>query len=64
MAQASPVPVKDLDALPGSFGSYGGDMLGLKMITYELDRKSVPPHGRDEYLRYYLPPLLLAIREG
>jgi protein MpaA len=64
MAQVSPLPVKDLDALPGSFGSYGGNMLGLKMITYELDRKWPPVHDRDAYLRPYLAALLLAIREG
>jgi hypothetical protein len=64
MAEVSPLPVKDLEALPGSFGSYGGDMLGLKMITYELDRKWPPATGRDAYLRAHLRALLLAIREG
>jgi protein MpaA len=64
MAEVSPLPVKDLDALPGSFGSYGGNMLGLKMITYELDRKGLPARGLNAYLRPHLPALLLAIREG
>jgi protein MpaA len=64
MAQVSPLPVKDLEALPGSFGSYGGNMLGLKMITYELNRKWIPAREADSYLSPYLPALLLAIREG
>lgn len=64
MAAVSSLPVKDLEAYPGSLGSYCGDTLGINTITYELDRKSLPPDGLHDYLRPHLPALLLAIREG
>lgn len=64
MAQVSPLSVKDLEALPGSLGTYGGNELGLKMITYELDRKRAAGPGSRAYLRRHLPALLVAIREG
>lgn len=64
MARVSPLPLGDLPALPGSLGSYGGNELGLKMITYELDRQ-LPPQGRRRaYLDRHLAALLVAVREG
>ena len=60
MAAVSPLPLRDLRAEPGSLGSYAGTKLGLTMITYELDRKRLPPRRLAEHL----PALLLAIRQG
>jgi len=64
MARLSPLPLNDLPTMPGSLGTYGGVELGLKMITYELDRKAVPARDPDAYLDAHLDALLLAIREG
>jgi len=64
MARVSPLPLNDLPAMPGSLGTYCGVELGLKMITYELDRKAVPARDPDAYLDAHLDALLLAIREG
>ncbi|MEF8787931.1 MAG: DUF2817 domain-containing protein [Planctomycetota bacterium] len=60
MVSVSPLPLKDLDARAGSLGSYGGNTLGLKMITYELSHDS-PSRVR---FRDHMDALLLAIREG
>jgi hypothetical protein len=64
MANVSPLPVRDIEALPGSLGSYVGNELGLRMITYELDRKRLPAHNPARYLEPHLAPLLIAIRKG
>ena len=64
MARVSPLPVNDLPAMPGSLGSYAGDELGLKMITYELDRKKTPGNSPAAYLDSHLPALLAAIGRG
>ncbi|MFW6189546.1 MAG: DUF2817 domain-containing protein [Planctomycetota bacterium] len=64
MAALSPLPYRDLRAMPGSLGTWGGVELGRKMITYELDRKKLPATGRGKYLQSHLAALLLAIREG
>ena len=64
MAALSPLPLKDLAALPGSLGSYAGNTLGLKMITYELDRKDPPARNPSSYLESHLAALLLAISNG
>lgn len=60
MASVSPLPFKDLEAKNGSLGSYGGNTLGVKMITYELS------HDHPSSVRFgpHLQALLLAIREG
>jgi len=60
MASVSPLPFDDLEAKNGSLGSYGGNTLGLKMITYELS------HDRPARVRFgaHLDALLLAIRDG
>jgi len=63
MAAAGPLPLRDLPALPGSLGSYGGVEKGLKMITYELNLKRTPA-GDSARLKQHLPALLLAIRNG
>ncbi len=64
MAAVSPLAVKDLEALPGSLGSYAGGTLGLTMVTYELDRKSMPGRDPDAYFAPHLEALLVAISEG
>jgi protein MpaA len=64
MVAVSPLPYKDLPALPGSLGSYAGVDLGIAVVTYELGRKRVPQGDRAAYLRPHLPALLLAIRQG
>jgi len=64
MVAVSPVPLRDLPALPGSLGSYAGKDLGLAMITYELPDKRLPGRDPAAYLEQHLPALLLAIREG
>ena len=64
MVKASPLPYKDLNAHPGSMGSYVGEKLGLNMITYELDRKKVPGSGAARYLQNHIPAMLAAIQEG
>jgi len=64
MAAVSPLPIKDLPALPGSLGSYGGDQLGLRMITYEMPVRYVPTDDPTGYLDEHLPALLAAIRDG
>lgn len=66
MAAVSPLPYKDLPALPGSMGSYVGVKLGRKMITYELDRKRITAVDAHSYLDKHLAALLLAIagRDG
>ncbi|MBS3763032.1 MAG: DUF2817 domain-containing protein, partial [Planctomycetes bacterium] len=63
MVAVSPLPFKDLPAHPGSMGSYVGPKLGLKMITYELDKKKAPASNPNEYLDKHLPALLLAIKK-
>jgi protein MpaA len=63
IARHSPLPVKDLAALPGSLGSYAGDELHLQMVTYELDRRSLPSAQIAPYLERHLSALLTAIRE-
>lgn len=64
MARVGPLPLKDLPAMPGSLGTYAGNELGLKMITYELDRQAAPARDPGAYLDAHLAALLLAIREG
>jgi protein MpaA len=64
MVAVSPLPYKDLPAMPGSLGSYAGVDLGIAMITYELDRKSTPAGDRTAYLQPHLRALLLAIEKG
>ncbi len=64
MAAVSPLPVKDLEALPGSLGSYASGTLGLTMVTYELDRRSMPGRDPDAYFAPHLEALLVAISEG
>jgi protein MpaA len=61
MAAVSPLAIRDLPCLPGSLGTYCGRKLGLKMITYELDRKRAP---NARYLTPHIRPLLVAIRRG
>jgi len=63
MALYSPLPVKVLPALPGSLGSYAGNELHLKMITYELDRKDLPGWNSAGYLDRHLKPLLVAVEK-
>jgi hypothetical protein len=60
MTTFSPLPFEDLEAKPGSLGSYAGNTLGLKMITYELSHKQPRHVNPSEHMR----ALLLAIREG
>jgi protein MpaA len=62
MALESPLKIDDLEAFPGSMGSYCGETLGLAMITYELDRKDRPA-DLENYLRPHLAAMLVAIRE-
>ncbi len=64
MAAVSPLPVRDLAALPGSLGSYAGGTLGLTMVTYELDRRSMAGRDPDAYFAPHLEALLVAISEG
>jgi len=63
MALYSPLPVKSLSALPGSLGSYAGNELHLRMITYELDRRSMSAANAGAYLDRHLKPLLVAIEK-
>jgi protein MpaA len=63
MALYSPLPIKLLPALPGSLGSYAGNELNLKMITYELDRKDLPGWNSAGYLDRHLKPLLVAVEK-
>jgi protein MpaA len=63
MALFSPLPVKDLVALPGSLGSYVGNQLRLKMVTYELDKKDLPSWAAAGYLDRHVKPLLVAIEQ-
>ena len=63
MALYSPLPVKILAALPGSLGSYAGNELHLKMITYELDRQDLPTWNSAAYLDRHVQPLLVAIQK-
>ena len=58
------LPIKDLEAMPGSMGTYVGIELGLAMVTYELDRKAVPAEKREEYLKPHLQALIVAIQKG
>ncbi len=62
MADAGPLRVKDLRAEPGSLGSYAGLELGLTMITYEADRRTVSPEYVAAYVRPHVASLLVAIR--
>ena len=64
MRAASPLPVLDLEALPGSMGSYCGVGRGVTMITYELDRDDLPVGGERQYLAPHVNALVLAIRGG
>ncbi len=64
MVEVSPLPYKDLGARPGSMGTYVGNKLGLRMITYELDRKKVPTSAANRYLQEHIPAMLVAIKEG
>lgn len=64
MANAGPLPFKDIQAHPGSLGSYGGHTLRLKMITYELDRKRAPANDPFRYFESHIASLLLAIRRS
>jgi protein MpaA len=64
MAAVSPLSLRDLEAMQGSLGSYGGNELGLKMVTYEMPATHVPSGDSSAYLARHLPALLVAIREG
>jgi protein MpaA len=63
MALYSPFPVKVLPAWPGSLGSYAGNELHLKMITYELDQERMPAWSSGEYIDRHLKPLLVAVQQ-
>lgn len=43
LAARSGLPVRDLDSLPGSLGSYVSQTLGRPVITYELRERRPPP---------------------
>ncbi len=61
MSAVSPLPVRNLRAMPGSLGTYAGEELRLAMVTYELDRRRTPPDDPDAYLDAHLPALLVAV---
>lgn len=64
MSAVGGLPVKDLNALPGSFGTYAGVERHITMVTYELASKRLPPEAGDEYLEPHIRALLVAIRKG
>ncbi len=58
LAAASNFPLRHLGGLPGSLGTYAGLQLGLRMVTYELDRRRAPRAN----LARYLAPHIEALR--
>jgi len=64
IAAAGPLRIRDLQAHPGSLGSWAGVDHGLAMVTYELDRKRLPPAGSEDYIEAHVRALLAAVGGG
>jgi protein MpaA len=62
MAGAGGMPVRNLPAHPGSMGTYVGVERGVTMITYELDRRRLPPENTVDYLGPHQEAMETALR--
>jgi hypothetical protein len=60
IARAGRLPVKDLEAFPGSLGSHVSLGLGRSIITYELERNRLAASRRKEHVQ----ALIVAIQEA
>jgi murein peptide amidase A len=62
LAAESKLPLRHLGGLPGSLGTYAGLHLGLRMVTYELDRRRAPRANAAAYLAPHVEALRVAVR--
>ena len=60
IARAGGLPVKDLEAYPGSLGSHVSLGLGRSIITYELERNRLAASHRERHVQ----ALIVAIQEA